>query len=151
MFGLLQGLNLDAALKGAADAAPVVHAFHICFMGAACVAVLGAWFASLPGRVPRTHAEARMGWFVILGSLPIVVLGLLFQDQIETVFRSLWITATTLIVFGMVLAAADALGRHARTLDHLSTRHGVAYGFAQALALIPGVSRSGGTITAYDP
>ena len=112
------------------------------------VRIIGAWFGSLTGRVPRTDPEARMGWFVILGSLPIVVLGLLFQDQIETVFRSLWITATTLIVFGMVLAAADALGRHARTLDHLSTRHGVAYGFAQALALIPGVSRSGGTITA---
>jgi undecaprenyl-diphosphatase len=112
------------------------------------VRIIGAWFASLTGRVPRNDPDARMGWLVIVGSVPIVVLGLLFQDQIETVFRSLWLTATTLIVFGLILATADALGRHVRTLDRLGTRHGVIYGFAQALALIPGVSRSGGTITA---
>ncbi|GAB4100032.1 undecaprenyl-diphosphate phosphatase [Sinomonas halotolerans] len=112
------------------------------------VRIVGAWSGALTGRVPRNDPDARMGWLVIIGSLPIVVLGLLFQDQIETVFRSLWITATTLIVFGLILAAADALGRRVRTLDRLGTRHGVIYGFAQALALIPGVSRSGGTITA---
>lgn len=112
------------------------------------VRITGAWFASLTGRIPRNDPDARMGWLVIIGSVPIVILGLLFQDQIETVFRSLWLTATTLIVFGLILATADALGRHVRTLDRLGTRHGVIYGFAQALALIPGVSRSGGTITA---
>ncbi|ASN51961.1 MULTISPECIES: undecaprenyl-diphosphate phosphatase [Sinomonas] len=112
------------------------------------VRIIGAWFASLTGRIPRNDPDARMGWLVIIGSVPIVILGLLFQDQIETVFRSLWLTATTLIVFGLILATADALGRHVRTLDRLGTRHGVIYGFAQALALIPGVSRSGGTITA---
>lgn len=112
------------------------------------VRIIRAWFASLTGRVPRNDPDARMGWLVIVGSVPIVILGLLFQDQIETVFRSLWLTATTLIVFGLILATADALGRHVRTLDRLGTRHGVIYGFAQALALIPGVSRSGGTITA---
>ncbi|GHG40343.1 undecaprenyl-diphosphatase 2 [Sinomonas cellulolyticus] len=112
------------------------------------VRIVGAWFGSLVGRVQRNDPDARMGWLVIIGSIPIVVLGLLFQDQIETVLRSLWITATTLIVFGLILAVADAVGRHARTLDHLGTRHGIIYGFAQALALIPGVSRSGGTITA---
>lgn len=112
------------------------------------VRIIRAWFASLTGRIPRNDPDARMGWLVIIGSVPIVILGLLFQDQIETVFRSLWLTATTLIVFGLILATADALGRHVRTLDRLGTRHGVIYGFAQALALIPGVSRSGGTITA---
>ncbi|WP_077488651.1 undecaprenyl-diphosphate phosphatase [Sinomonas mesophila] len=112
------------------------------------VRIVGAWFGSLTGRIPRNDHDARMGWLVIIGSLPIIVLGLLFQDQIETVLRSLWITATTLIVFGIILAIADALGRHVRTLDGLGTRHGILYGFAQALALIPGVSRSGGTITA---
>ncbi|WP_235778471.1 undecaprenyl-diphosphate phosphatase [Sinomonas notoginsengisoli] len=112
------------------------------------VRIVRAWSGSLSGRAPRSDPDARMGWFVIIGSIPIVVLGLLFQDQIETVLRSLWITATTLVVFGMILALADATGRHSRTLDRLSTRHGIIYGFAQALALIPGVSRSGGTITA---
>ncbi len=89
-----------------------------------------------------------MGWLVILGSLPIIVLGLLFQDQIESVLRSLWIVATMLIVFGMILAVADAIGRQDRDLTQLTYKHGILYGLAQAMALIPGVSRSGGTITA---
>lgn len=96
----------------------------------------------------RNNPDARMGWLVILGSLPIIVLGLLFQDQIESVFRSMWIVATMLIVFGMILAVADAIGRHERDLTQLTYKHGILYGFAQAMALIPGVSRSGGTITA---
>lgn len=110
--------------------------------------IIRAWFLSLRGKVSRSDPDARMGWLIILGSIPIAVLGLLFQDQIETTFRSLWIVATTLIVFSLFLAAADAFGRHIRTLDQLTYRHGALYGLAQALALIPGVSRSGGTITA---
>jgi undecaprenyl-diphosphatase len=89
-----------------------------------------------------------MGWLVILGSLPIVVLGLLFQDQIESVLRSMWIVATMLILFGLILAVADAVARQDRDLSCLTYKHGILYGFAQAMALIPGVSRSGGTITA---
>ncbi|MCQ2000785.1 undecaprenyl-diphosphate phosphatase [Arthrobacter zhaoxinii] len=112
------------------------------------VRIVKSWFGSLFGRVPRSDPDARMGWLIIIGSLPIVVLGLLFQDQIESTFRSLWIVATMLIVFGIILAVADAVGRQQRTLDKLTYRHGILYGFAQALALIPGVSRSGGTITA---
>ena len=73
-----------------------------------------------------------MGWLVILGSLPIIVLGLLFQDQIESVLRSLWIVATMLIVFGMILAVADAVGRQDRDLTKLSYKHGILYGLAQA-------------------
>lgn len=112
------------------------------------VRIIKSWFGSLFGRVPRSDPDARMGWLIIIGSLPIAVLGLLFQDQIESTFRSLWIVATMLIVFGILLAIADAVGRQQRTLDQLTYRHGILYGFAQALALIPGVSRSGGTITA---
>jgi undecaprenyl-diphosphatase len=107
-----------------------------------------AWFGSLTGRVPRQDPDARMGWLVILGSLPIIVLGLLFQDQIESVLRSLWIVATMLIVFGLILAVADAVAKQDRDLSRLTYKHGILYGFAQAMALIPGVSRSGGTITA---
>jgi undecaprenyl-diphosphatase len=89
-----------------------------------------------------------MGWLVLVGSLPIGILGLLFEEQIESAFRDLRLTALTLIVFGVLLGIADRVGAKRRNLDELSVRHGIAYGFAQALALIPGVSRSGGTITA---
>jgi undecaprenyl-diphosphatase len=112
------------------------------------VRIIRAWFRSLTGKVERSNPDARMGWLVILGSLPIIVLGLLFQDQIESVLRSMWIVATMLIVFGMILAVADAIGRQERDLTQLTYKHGILYGFAQAMALIPGVSRSGGTITA---
>ncbi|MFF2347229.1 undecaprenyl-diphosphate phosphatase [Pseudarthrobacter sp. NPDC058119] len=112
------------------------------------VRIVKAWASSLTGKVPRNDPDARVGWLVILGSLPIIVLGLLFQDQIESVLRSMWIVATMLIVFGLILAVADAIGAQKRDLAHLTYKHGILYGLAQALALIPGVSRSGGTITA---
>ncbi len=99
-------------------------------------------------RVPRNDPDYRMGWLIIIGSLPIVVLGLLLQKAIETTFRSLWIIAIDLIVFGILLAVADQLGRKRKKLDQLTVRDGVIFGFAQALALVPGVSRSGGTIGA---
>ncbi|UNK69319.1 undecaprenyl-diphosphate phosphatase [Microbacterium sp. H1-D42] len=111
------------------------------------VRIIGQWFRSLAGRVPRNDPDARMGWLIIIGSIPIVVLGLLFQDQIETVLRSLWIAAIMLIAFGVLLGIADYVGAKKRKLDQLTYPHGVAFGFAQALALVPGVSRSGGTIT----
>jgi undecaprenyl-diphosphatase len=89
-----------------------------------------------------------MGWLIIVGSLPIVVLGLLFQDEIETTLRSLWIVASMLIIFGILLGIADVVGKKVNTLQQLTVGRGIVFGFAQALALIPGVSRSGGTITA---
>ncbi len=112
------------------------------------VRIIGAWFRSLAGKIPRNDPDARMGWLIIIGSLPIVILGLLFQDQIETTFRSLWFTASMLIGFGLLLGLADWIGRKKLTLRNLGYRDGIIFGFAQALALIPGVSRSGGTITA---
>ncbi|MHC9045733.1 undecaprenyl-diphosphate phosphatase [Microbacterium saperdae] len=111
------------------------------------VRIIGQWFRSLVGRVPRNDPDARMGWLIIIGSIPIVLLGLLFQDQIESVLRSLWIVAVMLIVFGILLGIADHVGAKRRSLKDLTYPDGIAYGFAQALALIPGVSRSGGTIT----
>lgn len=112
------------------------------------VRIIGQWFRALFGKVPRNDPDARMGWLIIIGSIPIVVLGLLFQDQIETTFRSLWIIASMLILFGILLGIADLIGAKRRKLDDLTVPHGIIYGFAQAMALIPGVSRSGGTITA---
>jgi undecaprenyl-diphosphatase len=90
--------------------------------------------------------DVRLGWMIILGSIPIVVLGYLFQEDIRNTFRSLWLIAIVMIVFGIILGIADRFGRSERNLDSLTSRHGLAYGFAQSLALVPGVSRSGATI-----
>jgi len=100
-------------------------------------------------RVERTWdpQDARLGWYVIAGSIPIVVLGIALKDVIETDFRSLWIVGTTLIVLGLVLGIADRVGRHDRSLGSLNLKHALLLGLAQACALIPGVSRSGATIS----
>ncbi|GAA2479365.1 undecaprenyl-diphosphate phosphatase [Streptomyces thermolineatus] len=118
-----------------------------------------AWFRSLRDREMRRDPDARMGWLVIVGSIPIGVLGLAFQDTIEGPFRDLRLIATTLIVLGLVLGYADYRaaqqekgGRHRavverKELHHLSVKDGLIYGMCQAMALIPGVSRSGATIS----
>jgi len=110
--------------------------------------IIRAWFGSLSGKVSRTDPDVRIGWWIIIGSLPIFVLGFAFQNLIETSLRSLWFVAVSFIVFGILLGLADYFGKKTRTVDSLTWKHGLLYGFAQALALIPGVSRSGGTITA---
>ncbi|MYM18944.1 undecaprenyl-diphosphate phosphatase [Brevibacterium sp. 5221] len=111
------------------------------------VAIITKWCRALVGRHDRRDPEVRMGWLIIAGSIPIGVLGLLFQDAIETTLRSLWVVASMLIVFGIILGLADRFGRQDRTLGQMTWGQGVAFGLFQALALIPGVSRSGGTIT----
>src|SRR3954447_19464910 len=109
--------------------------------------IISAWVRSLFGK--RTHdPDARMGWLIIIGSIPIIVLGLLLKDRIETTFRDLRIVAIALVAFSLILFWADRVGRKKRELADLNVRDGVIFGLAQALALIPGVSRSGGTITA---
>jgi undecaprenyl-diphosphatase len=110
--------------------------------------IIRSWAGSLVGRAPRNIPETRMGWLVIIGSIPIVVLGLLFQDAIDTTFRNLWITAAMLAGFGLVIGLADWFARNIRPLESLTWRDGLLYGLAQSLALIPGVSRSGATIAA---
>ena len=91
--------------------------------------------------------DAKLGWLIIIGSLPVVVIGLIFQDAIENQLRSLWVIAFTLIIFGIVLGVADRVGKRQKSIEQLSTKHGVLFGLGQALAVIPGVSRSGGTIS----
>ncbi|WP_306368324.1 undecaprenyl-diphosphate phosphatase [Nocardiopsis sp. CC223A] len=110
-------------------------------------AILSTWTRSLFDRGLRGDVNARMGWYVILGSIPIVVLGLLLEDQIDGVFRDLRLVALNLIIFGVFLGVADRYSRRHRTLDDLNIPRGLGFGLFQALALIPGVSRSGGTIT----
>lgn len=109
--------------------------------------ILRAWFRSFTDPEVRSGIDARMGWYVIIGTIPIAVLGLTFASVIETSARNLWIVATVLIVFGVVLGLADRFGRKTKELESLNVRDGVLFGFGQALALIPGVSRSGATIS----
>jgi undecaprenyl-diphosphatase len=168
ILGLVQGLTeflpvsssahlriLGELLPGAQDPGAAFTAITqlgtetavVLFFWRDIVRIVSHWFWSLTGRIPRNDPDARAGWLIIIGSIPIVVLGLLFQDQIETTFRSLWLVAAMLILFGILLGIADLVGRKTRKLEELTVGHGILYGLAQALALIPGVSRSGGTIT----
>ncbi|MGM1061149.1 undecaprenyl-diphosphate phosphatase [Saccharothrix sp. Mg75] len=107
---------------------------------------LAAWFKGLFSKAARASEDYRMAWYVIIGSIPISVLGYLFKDEIRSSLRNLWITATTLIVFGLLLGLADHFASHIR--NKLQLKDAVGMGLAQAMALIPGVSRSGGTLTA---
>lgn len=111
------------------------------------VRILQRWFGALRGTVPKDDPDVRMGWLVIIGTVPIVVAGVLFQSLIRDQLRSLWITATVLIVFGLILGVADMLGRRDRGLRDITYRDGILVGLAQVLSLIPGVSRSGATTT----
>ncbi|HWL99076.1 MAG TPA: undecaprenyl-diphosphate phosphatase [Nocardioidaceae bacterium] len=105
------------------------------------------WVRSLFDRSLREHQDARMGWFIIVGSIPIVLLGIAFKDVIERDFRNLWIIGTALIVLGIVLGIAERVGRKTQSIERLNWRDAVLLGLAQAAALVPGVSRSGATIS----
>ncbi|MBB3222714.1 undecaprenyl-diphosphate phosphatase [Pseudoduganella umbonata] len=107
-----------------------------------------AWLRGLSDPAMRKHPDVRLGWLIIVGSLPIGILGLLLQDAIETYLRNLYLTATMLIVFGALMGFADRFGKQQLALGQMTWRDGIVFGFAQAMALVPGVSRSGGTITA---
>ena len=107
-----------------------------------------AWLASLRDPARRSELDARMGWYLIFGTVPIVIFGVAFSDQIENGARDLYVIGTTLIVMGLVLLAADAVSRRHRDVSTLTRRDAITVGFAQALALVPGVSRSGATISA---
>ncbi|MEV6117379.1 undecaprenyl-diphosphate phosphatase [Streptomyces sp. NPDC052109] len=121
--------------------------------------IVSAWFRSLFDKAMRRDHDAQMGWLVIVGSIPIGVLGVTLQDQIEGPFRDLRVTAAMLVAVGLVIGIADRLaardetgGRHRapkqrKTLEHLGVRDGLVFGLCQACALIPGVSRSGATIS----
>lgn len=120
--------------------------------------ILTAWFADL-AKLPKRvlvrkigakvpiHQDAKLGWLIIVGSLPVVVIGLAFKDLIENDLRNLWVIAVMLIVFGVILGLADRYGKRNKSIESLSTKHGLLFGLGQALAVIPGVSRSGGTIS----
>jgi len=111
--------------------------------------ILLAWFNQAVMRKDLTSDQkplARMGWLIIIGSLPIGILGYFGRDIITNDFRSLWLIASSLIIFGVILGLADHYGKKEKGLSELNVKHGILYGLAQSLALIPGVSRSGATI-----
>ena len=110
--------------------------------------ILKAWFASLTNKTERANPDAKMGWYVIIGTIPIGIAGLAFKSSIETTARNLWLVAATLIVMGILLGLADRYARHTKSETDINTKNAVLFGLGQALALIPGVSRSGATITA---
>lgn len=109
--------------------------------------ILRAWFGGLT-RPERRNSDYWLGWWVIIGTLPICVLGLLFKDQIRDGVRNLWIVATALIVFSGVIAAAEYFGKRVRPIEQFTWKDSIVVGLAQCLALVPGVSRSGATISA---
>jgi undecaprenyl-diphosphatase len=112
------------------------------------VRIARAWLRSLFDRPLRRELDARLGWYIVLGTIPIGIFGVLFKDQIETGARDLYLIGVALIVLGLVLLVAEKVGTRERSIEQIRTKDGFAIGLAQALALIPGVSRSGATITA---
>lgn len=110
--------------------------------------ILKSWTSSLFYPSLRSNPDAKMGWYVIIGTIPIGIAGLAFKSSIETTARNLWLVAFTLIVMGILLGLADRFARHTKSETDLNTKNAILFGLGQALALIPGVSRSGATITA---
>jgi undecaprenyl-diphosphatase len=166
-LGVLQGLTEFLPISSSAHLAIVPQILRWEDPGAAYTAVIqigtelavllyfwrdiwaigSGWVRGLFSAAAREAHEWHLGWFVIVGSMPIVLLGIALKDVIEQDFRSLWIIGTTLVVLGVVLGIADRVGRASRTIDDLTWRDAVLLGLAQAAALVPGVSRSGATIS----
>ncbi|MDR1861481.1 MAG: undecaprenyl-diphosphate phosphatase [Candidatus Ancillula sp.] len=162
IFGKLMGFDVSG------DGAPGYTAFTaiiqigtevavILYFFKDIVRILGAWFSTFVTAVkggPKAQTrkkigeDAALGWLIILGTLPIVVFGVILKKPIETIFRPLWLTAAMLIVFGVIIYLADRVGKMDYTLDDLKSKSSVLFGLAQCLALVPGVSRSGATISA---
>ncbi len=147
--GLTMGENFDPGARFTAIAQIGTELAVLIYFREDIKLIISGWLKSLR-RGARLSEEqrqdAKLAWLIGLGSLPIVVLGYIGQDYIETSLRSLWIVASALIIFGLLLGLVDFLAKSGRTLNELTAGHGVLYGLAQACALIPGVSRSGATI-----
>jgi len=166
-LGVLQGLTEFLPISSSAHLAIFPKLFGWNDPGAAFTAVIqigtelavliyfrkdiwsigSGWVGGVFSKAARTTHEWRMGWFVIIGSLPIVALGLALQSLIDREFRNLWVIGTTLVVLGVVLGIAERVGRKNTPIENLTLSHAILFGLAQAGALVPGVSRSGATIS----
>jgi undecaprenyl-diphosphatase len=109
--------------------------------------IVTTWSRSLRDKTLRGDIDARLGWYIIVGTIPILILGYTFASVIETAARNLWLIAGTMIGFGVILGLVDRFGKKVKTLDNLGTKDALIFGVGQALALIPGVSRSGASIS----
>ncbi|WP_229054016.1 undecaprenyl-diphosphate phosphatase [Aeromicrobium sp. Leaf350] len=167
VLGLLQGLTEFLPISSSAHLAIFPKFFGWSDPGAAYTAVVqigteiavvlyfwrdiwtigSGWVRGVFSREARQAPEWSMGWFVIIGSLPIVVIGLVLEDLIDSEFRNLWVIGTMLIALGIVLGVAERVGRNAKPIEELTWGHAVMLGLAQAAAVVPGVSRSGATIS----
>ena len=167
LLGVLQGLTEFLPVSSSAHLAIAPQLFGLPDPGASFTAVTqigtetavvlffwrdiwrigSAWLRSLFKPELRGTLDARMGWYIIIGTIPIAVLGVLLEETIKTSFRNLWVIAANLIIFGLILGVVDRIGANERPLAALNFRHALWYGAAQTLALVPGVSRSGATIS----
>ncbi|WP_371828432.1 MULTISPECIES: undecaprenyl-diphosphate phosphatase [Nocardiaceae] len=139
--------NEDAGASFTAVTQLGTEAAVLLFFWRDIVRIVKAWFVGLTKKEER-GLDYRMGWYVIIATIPIGILGLLFKDQIRTGARNLYLIAFMLIAFAIVIAIAEKVGRKERPIEKLTTRDGIVMGLAQCLALIPGVSRSGATTSA---
>ncbi|MDB2355757.1 MAG: undecaprenyl-diphosphate phosphatase [Pseudoalteromonas sp.] len=135
-----QGLAFDVAVHVGTLVAVVIY------FRKEVVEILGAWFKSF-GTQGATD-DSKLGWWIILGTIPAAVLGLIFKDLIELYLRSAWVIAVTTILFGLLLWYADVKGKQTKTIYQLNWKSALMIGMAQAMAMIPGTSRSGITMTA---
>lgn len=141
MFGEDAGASFTAVSQLGTEAAVLVY------FARDIVRIVAAWFRGLRNRDDR-GLDYRIGWYVIFATIPIGLLGYLFKDQIRTTGRNLWLVASVLILFAGVFWLAERYGRKNRPLEQLTLRDGLVMGAAQCLALVPGVSRSGATVSA---
>lgn len=149
MLGSDPGAAFTAIIQIGTELAVILYFRHD------IIRILGAWFGSLFGkegkdfksRMGAHNPDTQMGWFIILGTMPILIAGLLFKHAIEGSLRNLWITVTVLALFGVLLWVADARSKQVKTMKEMTWKDALIFGIGQMLALIPGVSRSGGTIT----
>ena len=149
IFGEFFGMSEDPGAKFTAIMQIGTELAVLIFFRKDIARIVSAWFRKVIFRKDlyiEEATDARIGWLIIIGSLPIAVLGYLGQEAITTKFRSLWLIATVLIIFGIILGIADRYGKSDKNLNDLNNSHGILYGLAQAMALVPGVSRSGATI-----
>ena len=149
MLGSDPGAAFTAIIQIGTELAVILYFRHD------IIRILGAWFGSLFGkegkdfksRMGAHNPDTQMGWFIILGTMPILIAGLLFKHAIEGSLRNLWITVTVLAWFGVLLWVVDARSKQVKTMKEMTWKDALIFGIGQMLALIPGVSRSGGTIT----
>ncbi|MCD4813332.1 undecaprenyl-diphosphatase UppP [bacterium] len=139
---LLNSLAFDVALHFGTLLAVVVYFWKD------LKTILGAWILSLYQPGMRSDKNVRLGWFIIIGTIPAVIAALVLKESIETTFRAPWIIGAWLVGFGLVMAGAEAATRKEREVGSMKWGEALFVGFAQALALMPGVSRSGSTIAA---